>query len=104
MYIIVKLKAGLAKDMLAGTETLFTRLASPQTPPDKGGSREALITAETVSQKDCICAGPEKGCFGGRPDEHLSGFKWQRAPAAQLGKSGGVFLRDTECFIGRQQN
>jgi hypothetical protein len=39
-----------------------------------------------------------------RPDEHGGAVKWQRAPAAWIGKSGGVFLGDTECCTGRQQN
>jgi hypothetical protein len=34
-----------------------------------------------------------------RPDEHGGAVKWQRAPAAWIGKSGGVFWGDTEgCF------
>jgi hypothetical protein len=37
--------------------------------------------------------------FFSRPDEHGGAFKWQRAPAAWIGKSGGVFLGDTQgCF------
>jgi hypothetical protein len=32
-----------------------------------------------------------------RPDQHDGAVKWQRASAAWIGKSGGVFLGDTEC-------
>jgi hypothetical protein len=42
--------------------------------------------------------------FFSRPDEHSGAVKWQRASAAQLGKSGGVLLGDTECCASRQQN
>jgi hypothetical protein len=42
--------------------------------------------------------------FFSRPDEHGDAFKWQRAPAAQLGKSGGVILGDTGGCFQQQQN
>jgi hypothetical protein len=39
------------------------------------------------------------GYFFSRPDEHGGGAKWQRESAAWIGKSGCVFLGDTEgCF------
>ncbi len=44
------------------------------------------------------------GVFFSRPDDHAGAFKWQRAPAAALGKSGGVLLFYADRFTGRQQN
>jgi hypothetical protein len=37
--------------------------------------------------------------FFSRTDQHGGAVKWQKAAAVQLGKSGGVFLGDTECCI-----
>jgi hypothetical protein len=39
------------------------------------------------------------GYFFSRPDQHGDAAKWQRAPAAWIGKSGGVLLGDTECCL-----
>jgi hypothetical protein len=36
-----------------------------------------------------------------RPDEHGGAVKWQRACAAWIGKSGGVFLGYTKCCFGQ---
>jgi len=44
------------------------------------------------------------GQFFRRPDDHAVAFKWQRASAAVLGKSGCVLWFYTVRFIGRQQN
>jgi hypothetical protein len=63
----------------------------------QAGQKDVPIATE-------VAPAPGEGCFFGRPDDHFSGFKWQKAPAAQLGKSDCASLGDTECWTGRQQN
>jgi hypothetical protein len=49
--------------------------------------------------KNMVVLKSEVRVFFSRPDQYGGAVKWQRAPAAQLGKSGCVFWGDTEgCF------